>query len=116
MAFVQAKCPECGGMLAVDENKKAAVCQFCGGAFIVQEAINNYLTNNITNNNITHNYGEGAVVNVYEDKSKDFLIEGGVLKEYHGASVDVVIPDGVVEIGSESFQGLKIKSVVIQTA
>ena len=42
MSFVQAKCPECGGMLAVDVDKKAAVCQFCGEAFIVQEAINNY--------------------------------------------------------------------------
>ena len=66
MPFVQAKCPECGGMLAVDDSKKAAVCQFCGEAFIVQEAINNYITNNITNNNTTHNYGEGAVVNVYD--------------------------------------------------
>ena len=113
MPFVQAKCPECGGMLAVDDSKKAAVCQFCGEAFIVQEAINNYITNNITNNTTNHNYGEGAVVNVYEDSNKDFVIEGGVLKEYHGASADVVIPDGVVEIGSGCFQDLKIKSVVI---
>lgn len=83
MSFVQAKCPECGGMLAVDGDKKAAVCQFCGEAFIVQEAINNYITNNITNNNTTNNYGEGSVVNVYENNSKDFVIEAGVLKEYH---------------------------------
>ena len=55
MPFVQAKCPECGGMLAVDDSKKAANCQFCGEAFIVQEAINNYNTYNITNNNTTHN-------------------------------------------------------------
>lgn len=69
MPFVPAKCPECGGMLAVDDSKKAAVCQFCGEAFIVQEAINNYNTYNITNNNTTHNYGEGAVVNVYESQN-----------------------------------------------
>lgn len=42
MPFVQAKCPECGGMLAVESDKKAAVCQFCGEAFIVQEAVNNF--------------------------------------------------------------------------
>ena len=106
MPFVQAKCPECGGMLAVDDSKKAANCQFCGEAFIVQEAINNYNTYNITNNNTTHNYGEGSVVNVYEDANKDFVIEAGVLKEYHGESVDVVIPDGVVEIkdGSNKYR------------
>ena len=74
MPFVQAKCPECGGMLAVDDSKKAAVCQFCGEAFIVQEAINNYITNNITNNNTTHNYGEGAVVNVYENQNSVFSL------------------------------------------
>lgn len=113
MSFVQAKCPECGGMLAVDDSKKAAVCQFCGEAFIVQEAINNYITNNITNNNTTHNYGDGATVNVYEDKNKDFVIEAGVLKEYHGAAVDVIIPDSVVEIVESCFKNLKIKSVII---
>ena len=113
MPFVQAKCPDCGGMLAVDDSKKAAVCQFCGEAFIVQEAINNYITNNITNNNTTHNYGDGAVVNIYDDNSKDFDIEIGLLKKYHGASVDVIIPDSVVEIVEFCFKNLKIKSVII---
>ena len=77
MPFVQAKCPECGGMLAVDDSKKAAVCQFCGEAFIVQEAINNYNTYNITNNTTSHNYGEGAVVNLYEGNSRDDFAKSG---------------------------------------
>ena len=111
MPFVQAKCPECGGMLAVDDSKKAAVCQFCGEAFIVQEAINNYITNNITNNNTTHNYGEGAIVNLYEDTTKDFIIEAGVLKEYHGASTDVGIPEGVYEISPSCFNEMRITSI-----
>ena len=106
------------GLVEVDNEKRAGLCQYCGEPFVIEDAIQTFNTYYQTTNNYntTHNYGEGAVVNVYEDKSKDFVIEGGVLKEYHGASVDVVIPDGVVEIGSESFQGLKIKSVVIQTA
>lgn len=117
MPFVQAKCPECGGMLAVDADKKAAVCQFCGEAFIVQEAINNYNTYNetINNYNTTHQYGEGAVVNVYEDQNKDFVIEAGVLKEYHGESVDVVIPDNVYEIGANAFENKKIKSITFSS-
>lgn len=53
------------------------------------------------------------MVNIYEHKPKDFVIEGGILKKYKGASVDVVIPDGVIEIGENSFTDLKIKSVVI---
>ena len=113
MPFVQAKCPECGGMLAVDDSKKAANCQFCGEAFIVQEAVINNNTYNNYDNRTTHNYGDGAVVNVYEDKSKDFVIEGGVLKEYHSESVDVVVPDGVVEIDESCFKNLKIKSIFI---
>ena len=115
MPFVQAKCPECGGMLAVDNTEKAAICQFCGKAFIVQEAINNYNTYNTYNNDnrVTNNYGDGAVVNVYENPNKDFVIEAGVLKEYHGASTDVVIPDGVEEIAFDCFNRSRIRSVVI---
>lgn len=76
MPFVQAKCPMCGGMLAVDDAKKAAVCQFCGDAFVVEEAVNNYITNNITNNTINNNIGDGAIVNVIEQsKSVPALLE-----------------------------------------
>ena len=42
MPFVQAKCPNCGGFLAVDNTHDAAVCQFCNTPFIVEKAINNY--------------------------------------------------------------------------
>ena len=108
MSFVQAKCPEYGGMLAVDADKKVAVCQFCGEAFIVQEAINNYNTYNetINNYNTTHNYSAGTTVNVYEDKSKDFVVEAGVLKEYHGESINIGISNNVVRIGPKCFVGL----------
>ena len=115
MPLVPAKCPECGGLVEVDNEKRAGLCQHCSQPFVIEDAIQTFNTYYQTTNNYntTHNYGEGAVVNVYEDKSKDFVIEGGVLKEYHGASVDVVIPDGVVEIKDGSFENLKIKSVVI---
>lgn len=42
MAFVQAKCPNCGGFLAVDNANDAAICQFCGTPFIVENAVQNY--------------------------------------------------------------------------
>ena len=115
MPFAPAKCPECGGLVEVDNAKRAGLCQHCGQPFVVEDAIQTFNTYYQTTNNYntTHNYGDGAVVNVYEDTKKDFVIEAGVLKEYHGESVDVVIPDGVVEIKDGSFEDLKIKSVVL---
>lgn len=35
----------------------------------------------------------------------DFFVENGVLTEYTGAGGDVVIPDGVQNIGINAFQG-----------
>ena len=42
----------------------------------------------------------------------DFEIVGGVLKKYKGAAVDVVVPDGVLEIGVHAFKEMHyIKSI-----
>ena len=115
MPIVLAKCTECGGTIKVDSDKKLGVCENCGEPFVVEDAINNftnyYETNYITNNNTTHNYSDGTVVNVYEDKNKDFVIEAGVLKEYHGESQDVIVPDNVTVIGEKCFEGLNIKNI-----
>lgn len=37
--------------------------------------------------------------------ASDFVIENGVLKRYVGKGGDVVVPDGVVEIGNSAFEG-----------
>lgn len=113
--LLPAKCPECGGLIEVDNEKRAGLCLHCGQPFVVEDAIKTFnVCYNVSGNfTANHNYGEGTVVNIYEDKSKDFVIEGGVLKKYQGASVDVVIPDGVLKIGNACFKGLQIKSVVI---
>lgn len=117
MPIVLAKCTECGGTIKVDSDKKLGVCENCGEPFVVEDAINNftnyYETNYITNNNTTHNYSDGTVVNVYEDKNKDFVIEAGVLKEYHGESVDVVVPEGVLRIANNCFANMHLKTLVI---
>ena len=47
MPLVDAKCTNCGSILKVESSKEAAICEYCGSAFIVEKAINNY---NITNN------------------------------------------------------------------
>ncbi len=55
MPLVNAKCTNCGAPLQVDNTHEAAVCQYCGSAFIVEKAIQNYnyhITNNITAQNV----------------------------------------------------------------
>lgn len=47
MPLVPAKCTQCGANITVDDSKDAAICEFCGTAFITEKVINNY---NVTNN------------------------------------------------------------------
>ena len=108
MPLVAAKCTECGGAAKVDSEKKAAICQSCGNAFIVEEAINYFNTQYFNTTNITN-----SVVHIHEDKNKDFKIVAGELKKYTGEAVEVVIPDTVIRIGENAFKETLIKSVVI---
>lgn len=57
--LVPAKCTSCGGKLDVDPSQQAAVCPYCGSAFVVEKAINNYNVN--MNGNISVG---GATINV----------------------------------------------------
>lgn len=117
MPLMPAKCPECGGLVEVNSENRAGLCQHCGQPFVVEDAINtfnNYF--NVTNiynttNQTSHNYSDGTTVNVYEDTNKDFVIEAGILKEYHGESVDVIIPDTVLEISSKCFEEMNLSSI-----
>lgn len=115
MPLVNAKCPNCGGALQVDNGKRAAICPFCKEAYIVEDAINNYITN--YNTNIEHLHAD--VVNI--SQQKDFEIRAGELVAYRGESQDVIIPNTVRKIGSKldhgrigAFQGCsQLRSVVI---
>lgn len=35
MSLIYAKCPNCGANLKVDSDKDTAVCEYCGGTFIL---------------------------------------------------------------------------------
>ena len=94
MPLVQAKCTNCGANLQVDNTKDAAICPYCGSAYIVEKAINNYnVTNRIHAN----------VVNVYGGNSADFVIRAGTLEKYTGAATEVTIPNSVKIIGYSAF-------------
>ena len=50
MELIPAKCTSCGGVLSVDGTKDAAVCPYCGNAFIVEKAIQNFSATYVINN------------------------------------------------------------------
>lgn len=104
MPLVNAKCTNCGANLQVDNTKDAAICQYCGSAYIVEKAINNYNTVNHINANI---------VNIYGGNSADFEIRAGVLLKYNGASTHVVVPNSVHRISKDAFRCTDIESVII---
>ena len=52
--FVPAICSHCGGSLDVDPSQEAAVCPYCGTAFIVEKAINHYNMEHAEVNHVDH--------------------------------------------------------------
>ena len=72
MPLVQGKCENCGGILTVDSNLKAANCPFCGVAYIVQDSINNY---NTTIHNVETLHAD--VVTVMDESSSEARLKAG---------------------------------------
>jgi len=100
----EARCTSCGANLKVDPTKDAAVCEFCGAAFVVEKAINNYNIENAQINAQTINLNVGG---------GEFIIEGGVLRKYKGNDSDVTIPYNVKRIEKLAFFDSYIESVTI---
>ena len=57
MPLVKAQCTNCGGALEVDTEKKAAICPYCHEAYVVEDAINNYITH------IEHLHADNVTIN-----------------------------------------------------
>ena len=70
MPMVQAKCENCGGILAVDSDLKVANCPFCGTAYVVQDSINYYNSTVSIDNSTIHNV-QANVVNINDERSSE---------------------------------------------
>ena len=68
MELVNAICPNCGAALKVNEEKDAAICEYCGNPYIVKKAVEKY---NVTVVNHTTNNINANVVNIVGDSGKE---------------------------------------------
>ena len=69
MAFIPARCTQCGANIEVDDTKDAGICKHCGTAFVTKKAINNY--NTYVTNDFT-----GANVNIVGGDVNNYIIIG----------------------------------------
>ena len=76
MSLINAICTNCGAQLKVESNKEAAICEYCGSAFIVEKAIKNY---NFVNNNKIN----AEVVNIFGSNNSDLVIRPDYLEKYN---------------------------------
>ena len=105
MDLIPGICTQCGATLSVSKEKDAMVCPYCGTPFVVKKAIQNFNTTYHITNHI-------SAQNVYmQNETRGFQIVGGILQKYTGADIDVVIPEGVLKIGSCAFIQTMIRSV-----
>ena len=97
MPLEKAQCPNCGGALEVDSSKEAAICPFCNTPYIVEKAINNYVTN------VTNNIKANTVI-INGKNDTDFEIDRTTLVKYKGHEKNVIIPPYIEVIGRDAFR------------
>lgn len=72
MALIHAKCTECGATLEIDKEKDAAICPYCGAAFVTEKAINNYNTY-VTNNIVIDGENADELLSAVQGENLDTL-------------------------------------------
>lgn len=100
MPFVQAKCESCGAILTVDSNLKAAICTYCGSAYVVQDSINYY--NSFTK--VEHMHAD--VVNVSDESNSEGRLKAAEaymkIRKYDNAELEY---RKVTELTPQNYKG-----------
>ena len=105
MAFIAAKCSQCGANIQVDDSRESGFCTYCGAKFVTEKVVHNYVTNNkiVTNYEQTTNVN-AHTVHIHNDEiNRLFMVEEGVLVKYKGKLKKVSVPEGILEIGDGAF-------------
>lgn len=109
MAFIPVKCTQCGASLSVDDSKDSAVCEYCKTPFVLEKKHTSVHADTVHLNAHT--------IQVLQDKEDDFEIIAGSLRSYKGSQIDVVVPEGVVEIDPGVFSGMTaLRSVTLPSS
>ena len=82
MSFVPAICSQCGAQLQIDDSKEAAICDFCGTAFISEKAIQTY--------NVVHNIHlntPGNTVNIFYNPNEKSLNTDDCFSHFYNVKI-----------------------------
>jgi len=93
MPLTAATCSQCGAKLVIIDNKP--VCEFCGTPFLVENE----------KGELSERLGSS--------KRGDFEIIGDFLKGFRGRAENVVVPEGVTELGRCAFAGKMMRTAVL---
>lgn len=97
-------CDICGGALTMQPSGKTAVCDSCGMQYSAERM----------REKVQEIKGTVSVEGTVRTQDADFIIRGGVLERYNGNDPHVIIPDSVVKIGKNAFEGCPgIKNVTM---
>lgn len=105
MAFIAAKCSQCGANIQVDDSREIGFCTYCGAKFVTEKVVHNYVTNNqiVTNYEQTTNVNANTVHIHNDEINRLFMVEEGVLVKYKGKLKKVTVPEGILEIAEDAF-------------
>ena len=112
MAFIAARCTQCGAYIQVDDNKEAGVCNNCGMAYITEKVIKNfntYVTNNYNIQNAALNNVQYAGYNI-----NDGIKRCEAFMKINDTSKAINVANEIIEKVPDSYQGhlllLKIRT------
>lgn len=85
MAFVAAKCSQCGASIQIDDTQEKGFCTYCGTEFVTEKLISNY----ITNYKVVNNDNRTVIKNIYGREQTEvevYLKSADVYMEMHAWS------------------------------
>ncbi|ACV21402.1 Uncharacterised protein [Slackia heliotrinireducens] len=88
-------------------------CELCGSNQLTRNADGTYQCDRCGTKYTLEAARQLMKGGAFRNNSADFVVEGGTLVRYTGADLNVVVPDGVITIGSRAFENTSIQSIVL---